>query len=157
MKTQNQHITIFGVSLRGIIVTIIFLMVIFVVIDPLEMRSDISNKLPGLTNYLEPDDHDSRKDSHIDATPEMVSEAMRELRNAKALEHESTTNDLPTDRFFYIVELHNGGDIEASEAKIESESVTIISTSGIETVLPRSSVKDVRRYKLPAIRPPDAQ
>ena len=157
MKTQNQPITIFGVSLKGIIVTIFFLMVIFVVIDPLEMRSDISNKLPGLTNYLEPDNHDSKQDSHIDATPEMVSEAMRELRNAKALEHESTTNDQPTDRFFYIVELHNGGDIEASEAKIESESVTIISTSGIETVLPRSSVKDVRRYKLPAIRPPDAQ
>jgi len=155
MKKRNPPITIFGVSLRGMIATIIFLLVIFVVIDPFEMRSDISEKLSALTNYLQHDDQGSNQDSHIDATPGMVSEAMREIITTKALEHESTTNDLPTDRFFYIVELYNGGDIEASEARIESESVTIISTSGIETVLPRSSVKEVRRYKLPPIEPPD--
>ena len=63
MKERNPPITIFGVSLRGVIATIIFLLVIFLVIDPFKMKSDFSEKLPALSNYLQRDDQGSDQDS----------------------------------------------------------------------------------------------
>ena len=92
------------------------------------------------------------KDDHIVATPEMISEAMQELKIKKMQEHETAESQPETFRNYYIIELYSGGDLEASDVVIRPDTVTITSDSGIETIISRNSIKDIRRYQIPVPR-----
>ncbi len=157
MERQNAPITLFGIPLKGMITALFFLVTLFLVFDPFEFKTMFSEKI-SLVQKEQGVGNQSEKDNTIVATPEMISKAMNEIRANKILDYEQTDNVSPTDRFFYIVELHNGGDIEASDVTIEPELVTIVSRSGIQTVIARSTIKKIRRYKLPdPEQPPSAQ
>jgi len=155
MERQNPPITLFGIPLKGMITTLFFLVTLFVVVDPLDFKTMFSDKI-SLVQKEQHGEYQSEKDNTIVATPEMISKAMNEIRTNKILDYEQTDNVSPTDRFFYIVELHNGGDIEASDVTIEPDLVTIVSRSGIQTVIARSTIKKIRRYKLPDPEQPPA-
>ena len=148
MQRHNQPFTLFGISLKGIITTLVFLVTLFVVFDQLDMKSMFSETISTIQKKQNDETQPGQEDTLV-ATPEMVSKAISEIRASKKRDHEQTDTVSPTDRFFYIVELYNGGDIEASDVTIEPELVTIISKSGIETVIPRTTIKKIRRYKLP--------
>jgi hypothetical protein len=157
MERQNAPITLFGIPLKGMITTLFFLLTLFVVFDPLKFKTMFSEKI-SLVQKEQRGENQSENDNTIVATPEMISKAMSDIRTNKILDYEQTDNVSPTDRFFYIIELHNGGDIEASDVTIEPELVTIVSQSGIQTVIARSTIKKIRRYKLPAPeQPPSTQ
>ncbi len=148
MQRHNQPFTLFGISLKGIITTLVFLVTLFVVFDQLDMKSMFSETISTIQKKQNDETQPGQEDTIV-ATPKMVSKAISEIRASKKRDHEQTDTVSPTDRFFYIVELYNGGDIEASDVTIEPELVTIISKSGIETVIPRTTIKKIRRYKLP--------
>jgi len=157
MERQNAPITLFGISLKGMITTLFFLVTLFVVFDPFEFKTMLSEKI-SLVQKEQRGGNQSEMDNTIVATPEMISKAMNEIRTNKIPDYEQTDNVSPTDQFFYIVELHNGGDIEASDVTIEPDLVTIVSRSGIQTVIARSTIKKIRRYKLPdPEQPPSTQ
>jgi hypothetical protein len=148
MQRHNQPVTLFGISLKGLITALVFLVTLFVVFDQVDMKSMFSETISSIQKKQNDDNQPGHEDTLV-ATPEMVSKAISEIRASKKHDHEKTDTVSPTDRFFYIVELYNGGDIEASDVTIEPELVTIISKSGIETVIPRTTIKKIRRYKLP--------
>lgn len=148
MERHNQPITVVGVPLKGIITTLVFLTLLFAVFDPFDFQSTISDVVSS-SQEKEQDADQSRQENNIVATPEMISKAANEIRAEKIADYERSENVSPTDQFFYIVELSNGGDIEASDVTIEPDRVTIVSRSGIETIIPRTTIKNIRRYKLP--------
>ncbi len=145
MPRHNPPLTIFGISVKGLVSTLVFMATLLVVFNQIDITSMLSDTI-SLTQKK--DDNHPGQEADIVATPEMISEAMNEIRAGKKLALEKIETVSPTDRFFYIVELYNGGDIEASDLTIEPESVTIFSPSGIETVVPRTAIKKIRRYKL---------
>ena len=152
MKHQNQPITILGVSLKAIVVISVFIALLTIVFSPVDFRSlsDHYLKLNQVTGSNEKED--LPRNTHIEATPNMIADAIKEIQYEKKQEIEQTSNITKTARYYYVVELQSGGDLEASNVQISPESVTIISQQGITTVLPRSSVTDVRRYRLPDIQ-----
>ena len=152
MKHQNQPITILGVSLKAIVVISVFLALLTIVFSPIDFHSlsDHYLKLNQFTGGNEIED--LPRNTHIEATPDMIADAIKELKNEKKQEIEQPSTTANTARYYYIVELQSGGDLEASDVQISPDSVTIISQQGITTVLPRSSVTDVRRFRLPDIQ-----
>ena len=56
---------------------------------------------------------------------------------------------MPTDRFFYVVELISGGDLEGTELTIEPDHVILVSEGGTETTIDRTMVRKIHRFKLP--------
>ena len=153
MQRQSPPLTLFGISMKGLITILVFLVTLLAVFNQIDITSMLSETM-SLTEKK--DDNHSGQEADIVATPEMISKAMNEVRAGKKRALEKTDTVSPADRFFYIVELNSGGDIEASEVTIEPQSVTIFSQSGIETVIPRTAIKKIRRYKLPDPAPPQS-
>lgn len=153
MQRQNPPLTLFGISVKGLIAALVFLVTLLVVFDQIDITSMLSDTI---SLSQKKDANRPGQEADIVATPEMISKAMNEVRADKKRALEKIETASPTDRFFYIVELSNGGDIEASDVTIEPESVTVFSPSGIETVIPRTTIKKIRRYKLPDPAPPQS-
>ncbi len=151
MENQHRPLSLLGVSLKKLLAGFVFIAILSIVIEPTDIISFFNQALstvqPGKTDQNQ---HDQR-DTHIDATPEMISTAIKELRADRMREYETSESSSPTDRFFYVIEIVDGGDLEASSITIEPELVTIISQSGIKTVLPRTAIRKINRYKLPDI------
>ena len=148
MARKNRPFTILGIPIKATVVTVVFIIILAAAIDPFELISPLEEltKAP-------PSDHssfDETEDVHIEATPEMISKAIKELKNNKRQEYEVLEEDLNA-RYYYIVELQNGGDLEASDVLIKPDAITIISQTGIETTMPRNAIKDIRRYRLPDV------
>lgn len=148
METQNRQFSLFGIPLKLIITCSIFIAFLTIIVDPGEFTSFFDeHMITGSSQHRGEDTNQKSKD--IVATPDMVSEAINKIKAEKGREVEQSENISPTQRYFYIVELDNGGDIEASDVTIDPNLVTITSTSGIETVIARTAIKDIRRYRLP--------
>ena len=153
MDVKHRPLSLFGVSLKKLLAALVFLSILAVAIRPTDITSFFSKLLTpgGQKNTGQNQYH--QQDTHITATPEMISAAQKELHAERMREYETAENSSPTDRFFYVIELHDGGDLEAAAITIEPDLVTIMSQSGIKTVIPRASVKKVNRYKLPDLPP----
>jgi len=153
MEQHNQPITLFGVSLKGIITALVFLTILFAALDPLDLKTVITEMVSSNRDQGQ-DASPPRQQGTIVATPEMISKAADEITAKRISDYEKTDSASPKDRFFYIVELVNGGDIDATDVTIEPEIVTIVSRSGIQTVVSRTAIKNIRRYKLPDVTQP---
>lgn len=153
MENQHPPLSLFGVSLKKLLAGIVFFSILVVVINPPDITSFFSQALTTIQSEITDQNRTDQQDTHINATSEMISTAMQELRADRMREYETGESSSPTDRFFYLIELHDGGDLEASAITIEAELVTIISQSGIKTVLPRTAIRKINRYKLPDITP----
>ena len=151
MEDRHRPLSLFGVSLKKLLAAFVFLSILVVAINPYDITSFFSRALTTVGQKKTGQNHDNQRDTHITATPEMISAAMKELRTDRRREYETGEGSSPTDRFFYVIELHDGGDLEAAAITIEPDLVTIMSQSGIKTVLPRTAIKKVNRYKLPDI------
>ncbi len=89
----------------------------------------------------------------IVATPEMIARARQKIEAARRGERENAPHPAPSDRFYYIIELFSGGNLEAAELTIRPDRLILTSASGIKTVIDRRSVKKIHRFKLPQERP----
>jgi hypothetical protein len=105
----------------------------------------IDRRTPSTPADLTPND--------IVATPEMITRAQLGIIAARIAEQENSATADPDDRFFYIVELHSGGDLESFDLTIRPDEIILHSAAGIRTVIPRESVKQIHRIKLPADQP----
>jgi len=143
--------SLFGIRVKSIIFCIIIAASILIVIDPLNIRQLLSPFIPSNVNeQVQPEP----QDREIIATPEMISKAVSTLLKERSLEHEATDPVSSADRYFYIIELTNGGDLEADNLTIKPGHVTITAATGVETVIPRNTIKNIRKYKLPSQSPP---
>lgn len=153
IEEHRPPISIFGIRLKPLIVFIIFLFSLLIVFDSLDFKRFVSDYRPfppseKATEKITPD----QNINDIVATPEMISKAMKEIQLEKVQQIETKENVLPEDRFFYIVELTTGGNLEAMDVVMEPDEVIILSSSGIRTVIPRNSVKKISRFKLPPLQ-----
>ena len=90
--------------------------------------------------------HEEEKE--IVVNEEMLSKAIREVQRAKLEQMEDGDGSTPTDRFFYVVELASGGDLEGVDLTIEADHVILVSEGGTRTTIKRTDVTDIQRYKL---------
>ncbi len=151
MEVNHRPLSLLGVSLKKLLAAFVFLSILVVAINPYDITSFFSRALTTVGQKKTGQNHDYLGDTHITATPEMISAAMKELRADRVREYETGEGSSPPARFFYVIELHDGGDLEATAITIEPDLVTIMSQSGIKTVLPRTAIKKVNRYRLPDI------
>lgn len=155
MIDENHHppLSIFGVPVKPLVIIIIFLVSLLVVFDRFDVdlfeNTLISTEQAEDTSNAPVTGSDSRE---IVATPEMIAKATKELTAKKLEQIESSTSPMPEDRFYYIIDLKSGGDLEALDVIIKPDSVTISSSNGISTTIPRDSIQEIRRFKLPPVQ-----
>ncbi len=149
MENQHRPLSLLGVSLKKLLAGFVFLSILIVVIKPTDITSFLNQTLSTIQPEKADRNQYDQRDTHIDATPEMISAAIQELRADRMRKYETSESSSPTDRFFYVIELLDGGDLEATSVTIEPDLVTIISESGIKTVVSRTAIKKINRYKLP--------
>lgn len=144
--------SIFGVRLKTILIFLIGSALLLIAIN----RSEIESLLQmigidkGLSISSGPDSTDPQnRENDIVVDQKMLQEAMQEVELEQLSRIESEEAAMPTDRFFYIVELYGGSDLEGIELIIEPDYVTIISGGGTETTIERTMVRDIKRFKLP--------
>ncbi|MEE4165022.1 MAG: hypothetical protein V2I35_03415 [Desulfocapsaceae bacterium] len=152
MENHHRPLSLFGMPLKKLFAGIIFFSVLLAAINPSELKSLFTRVT---TVQINSENGRTEQDaSHIIATEEMISEAIKELKGNRIQTYEQPDGNSPTDRFFYAIELHDGGALQASSVSIEPDLVTVISQSGIKTILHRATIKKISRYKLPDITPP---
>jgi len=140
--------TVLGIPVKILLIVVVLLLGLFVVSDRLDM-----NGLLETFNSSRPDSAPVEKsvtgaENEIVATPEMIKRAAEEVQTEKLKELESAENILPTDRFFYVIELVNGKDLEAVDLTVQPDTVILTSAGGTVTTIPRTSVKKINRFKL---------
>jgi len=144
--------SIFGIRVKPLIIVITFLISLLVVFDRFDVVNYFNNTLSITTSENPPSQSETGyAGREIVATPEMVAKAMEELRVKKLAQIESSQSPISGDIFYYIIDLKSGGDLEAMDVIIEPDTVTLSSSNGISTTIPRESIKDIRRFKLPSI------
>jgi hypothetical protein len=152
MENYHRPLSLFGIPLKKLLAGIIFFSVLLAAINPSELKSFFKRVT---TNQIDSENsHPEQDASHIIATDEMISKAIKELSGNRIQTYEQPGSNSSTDRLFYVIELHDGGDLQASSVLIEPDLVTVISQSGIKTILPRTTIKKISRYTLPDIAPP---
>ncbi len=150
-KKDTGPLSIFGIRIKTLFVLLIFIALLLIVINRSEMDSLLqttgikNNPAPVATESNNPSD----RENHLVVDEEMLSKAMKEVQVKKLTELESQDSTMPTDRFFYVVELHSGGDLEGTDLTIEADHVVLVSEGGTQTRLKRTAVKDIHRFKLP--------
>lgn len=153
-EEQRPPRTILKIPLRPLVIIIVVLAGLFIVAGPLDLE-DFRDSLIS----PKPDDKSASKDTssgeqkEIVATQEMIKKAAEEVQAEKFKALESTETIRPTDRFFYIIELVNGDDLESTNITIKPETVIITSAGGTVTTIPRSSVKNISRFRLKETTP----
>jgi hypothetical protein len=146
--------SLFGIRIKTLIIFIVCAALLLVVIN----RSEIDSLLQqsGLDKALAPpagieSTADSKNSGDIVVDRQMLEEAMQRVHLEKLAELESRDSTIPTNRFFYIVELHSGGDLEGIDLTIEPDQVILVSAGGTETKIGRAAIKDIKRFKLPPL------
>lgn len=144
--------TILGIRIKAIVVLLVFLTVLMVVLN----RSEIESLLlkTGIDKSLQfsrtvDQDASQSGENHIVVDQKMLEEAIREVQMEQLGRIESGDAATPTDRFFYIIELHGGSDLEGVDLVIDPDYVTIVSEGGTETTVERAMVREIKRFKLP--------
>ncbi|MCB2214919.1 hypothetical protein [Desulfofustis glycolicus] len=153
MTKPAQPVTVFGIPIKPVL---FFAVIAGIVLTDIDYHRIIesSGKLP----FTEQQETDSGQSStggprDIVATPEMIARARQKLEAARRDERENALHPAAADRFYYIVELYSGGDLESTELTIHPDRIVLTSASGIKTVIERRSVKNIHRIKLPPDRP----
>ena len=119
-------------------------------IDSLLQMTGINRSLSPPAGIESVDKAQSSGDIVVDR--QMLEGAMQSVQLEKLAELESRDPTTPTNRFFYIVELHSGGDLEGVDLTIEPDQVTLVSAGGTETTIARTAIKDIKRFKLPPLK-----
>lgn len=148
MTEPATPLTIFGIPLKPLV---FFGTVLLVVL------ADFDERIGEIRDRPTPIAEDRRKPSppadlspkDIVATPEMIARAQRQIDAARLAELETSATATPADRFFYIVELHSGGDLESFDLTIRPDEFILHSATGVRTAIPREAVKRIHRIKLP--------
>lgn len=144
--------SIFGVPVKPLIIILIFLISLLIVFDRFDVNLFLSKTISKKTSEETPSQSETGSaDREILATPEMIAKATKEVTAKKLEQIESSQSSMAEGRFFYIIDLKSGGDLEAMDVIIKPDRVTISSSNGISTTIPRDSIKDIRRFKLPPI------
>lgn len=151
-KDESGPWALFGIRVKTIVIFIIFITLLLVAINRSEIKTLL--QMTGIGESPTPSATidsaiDSESENHIVVDQEMLQEAMKNVQVEKLSELESGDQTIPTDRFFYIVELQSGGDLEGIDLTIEADHVTLISDGGTETKIKRTAVKEIKRFKLP--------
>lgn len=147
-RNNTGPLTIFGIRLKSIIVAAIFVAVLLAVVNRDEILSLLNDNT--LVEPLKPD-HAKQdvQERDIVVDEEMLTRAMREVQTQKLEELETSDGSVPTDRFFYIIELVSGGDLEGVDLTVEPDRVILVSEGGTRTTIKRADVKQIHRHKLP--------
>lgn len=148
---ESPPLSIFGIRIKSIIILILFLGLLLVVVNRSEIESLLSSSGKVLQQKADFSQETSEQadDNHIIVDQEMLSRAMQEVQVEKLTELESQDSTMPTDRFFYVVELTSGGDLEGVDLTIEPDHLTLVSEGGTETTIQRTMVSKIHRFKLP--------
>lgn len=147
-KKSTGPAAIFGIRIKSIVVGSMFLIALLAVINRDELLA-----LFDRDNFIEQTSQDQTgqnvEERDIVVDQQMLSDAVQQVQAEKLAELESNSSSIPTDRFFYIVELVSGGDLEGIDLTIEPDQVILISEGGTSTTINRADVRDIQRYKLP--------
>ncbi len=148
---ESAPLSIFGIRIKTIIILILFLGLLLVVVNRSEIESLLSSSRKVLQQKADSSQETGEQsgDNHIVVDQEMLSRAMQEVQVEKLTELESQDSTIPTDRFFYVVELVSGGDLEGIDLTIEPDYLTLVSENGTETTIKRTMVSRIQRFKLP--------
>lgn len=143
--------SIFGIRIKTILVLLLFCIIVLAAINRSEIESLLQSLPIGEQQQTKVADgtDDNADVNHLIVDQEMLAKAMQEVQVEKLTTLESGDSTKPTDRFFYIVELVSGGDLEGVELTIEPDSVTLISEGGTTTTIKRAMVSKIHRFKLP--------
>ena len=143
--------SIFGIRIKNILV----LMLISIIVLAAVNRSEIESLLKSLPvgeqqkSKVADEMNENADSNHLVVDQEMLARAMQEVQVEKLAELESGDSSIPTDRFFYVVELVSGGDLEGIELTIEPDYVILVSDGGTKTTIERTMVSKIHRFKLP--------
>jgi hypothetical protein len=153
MTEPAQPVTVFGIPIKPVL---FFAVIAGIVLTDIDYHRIIESS--GKLTFTEQQGTDSGQSStgmprDIVATPEMIARARQKIEAARRHERENALHPGAADRFYYIVELYSGGDLESAELTIHPDRVFLTSASGIKTVIDRRSVKNIHRIKLPPERP----
>jgi len=152
MKNEGSApLSIFGIRIKTVIILMLFLALLLVAVNRSEIESLLSSSGKALQQKADSSQETDEQpgDNHIVVDQEMLTRAMQEAQVKKLTELESQDSTLPTDRFFYVVELVNGSDLEGVDLTIEADYLTLVSEGGTETTIKRTMVSRIQRFKLP--------
>ena len=142
--------SIFGVRIKTILVLVLFSVIVLAAVNRSELESLLKSIPIGEHQQNVADGTNENADGdHLVVDQEMLARAMQEVQVEKLTELESGDSAIPTDRFFYVVELVSGGDLEGTELTIEPDRVTLVSEGGTKTTIERTMVSKIHRFKLP--------
>ncbi len=148
---DSPPITIFGIKIKAILMVLLIGAIVLVAVNRSEIESLLQRRPSAeraQTDQAGGTDGEA-EERHLVVDQEMLTRAMQEVQVEKLNEIESGDSSVPTDRFFFVVELVSGGDLEGIDLTIEPDSVTLVSEGGTETTIPRTSVRKINRFKLP--------
>jgi hypothetical protein len=142
----------FGVRIKTIVILLIFSALLLVAVNRSEIESllqmtGIDKSIHSPSSPASTDQQSRKNDIVVDQ--KMLEEAIQEVQLEQLNRIESEEAATPTDRFFYIVELHGGSDLEGVELIVEPDYVTIVSNGGTQTTIEREMVREIKRFKLP--------
>ncbi len=151
-RDDSGPLAIFGIRIKTIVVLAVFGALLLVAVNRSEIESLLRSSVtapqqPGSSTETAEDR--ATEQNHLVVDQEMLTTAMREVQIEKLAELESKDSTVPTDRFFYVVELVSGGDLEGVDLTIEPDQVILISEGGTKTTIDSTSVKKIHKYKLP--------
>ncbi|MCG6930954.1 MAG: hypothetical protein LJE64_10410 [Desulfofustis sp.] len=150
-RKNTGPLAIFGIRIKSIAVVTIFLAALLAVVTRDEIGSLFAPR--GAVEQMPQKQHERSGDERDIVVDEaMLSKAIENVKTEKLAEMERGDGSIPTDRFFYIVELVSGGDLEGVDLTIEPEQVIIVSEGGTRTTINRTDVKQIYRHKLPPSR-----
>lgn len=146
-KKSTGPLAIFGIRIKSILIALVFLVVLLTVLNWSEISSLIDTADSLRQDFPEQSTNETAPDIVVDES--MLSKAIKEVQTEKLEELETSDGSIPTDRFFYIVELVSGGDLEGVDLTIEPDHVILVSEGGTSTTINRTDVKEIHRHKLP--------
>ncbi len=143
--------SIFGIRIKTILMLVLISVIVLVAVNRSEIESLLQSLPIGEQQNTEVADEmiDKGDGNHLVVDQEMLARAMQEVQVEKLTEIESEDSTIPTDRFFYVVELVSGGDLEGIELTIDPDYVTLVSEGGTKTTIDRTMVSKIQRFKLP--------
>lgn len=150
-KEESAPLALFGIRIKTLITLLLFIAIVLAAVN----RNELASLLTSLKNAAQQETDISlekankTEENHLIVDQEMLSKAMQEVQVQKVMEFEAGDSTIPTDRFFYVVELVSGGDLEGIELTIEPDAVILVSEGGTETTIERTMVSKIHRFKLP--------
>jgi hypothetical protein len=143
--------SIFGIRVKTILILVLIGVMVLVAVNRSEIESLLQSVPVGEPQSTEVGDQmvDKGDGNHLVVDQQMLARAMQEVQVEKLTEIDSGDSTIPTDRFFYVVELVSGGDLEGTELTIDPDYVTLVSEGGTKTTIERTMVSKIHRFKLP--------